>query len=147
MKGSPVKLRKTQRKTNYTWENENSLDSLASNIITVITQIVTFFLNLGTTKKNVKKNKYSPERSFRRNKKKKKKVMSKFFRKTLRSNLKAFSQHQNRTFTHYVLFEHFIHAFNQNSIFISSIQNVSLKKIETAFLQNIFTSYKYIKLH
>ena len=66
MKGSTVKLRKTQRKTNYTWENENSLDSLASNIITVITQIVTFFLNLGTTKKNVKKNKYSPERSFRK---------------------------------------------------------------------------------
>ena len=81
---------------------------------------------------------------FERNKKKKKK-MSKFFRKTLRSNLKAFSQHQNRI--HYVLFEHFIHAFNQNSFFISSIQNVSLKKIETAFLQNIFTSYTYIKLN
>ena len=78
MKGSTVKLRKTQRKTNYTWENENSLDSLASNIITVITQIVTFFLNLGTTKKNVKKKQIFPGKIFskviRKKKKKKKNV-------------------------------------------------------------------------
>ena len=32
MKSSTVKLRKSQMKTNYTPQNENSLDSLASNI-------------------------------------------------------------------------------------------------------------------
>ena len=31
MKSSTLKLHKSQRKTNYTWQNENSIDSLASN--------------------------------------------------------------------------------------------------------------------
>ena len=32
MKSSTVKLRKSQRKTNYTRQNENNLDSLAGNL-------------------------------------------------------------------------------------------------------------------
>ena len=32
MKSSTVKLRKSQRKKSYTRQNENSLDSLASNL-------------------------------------------------------------------------------------------------------------------
>ena len=33
MKSSTVKLRKSQRKTNYTQQNENSIESLASNLL------------------------------------------------------------------------------------------------------------------
>ena len=33
MKSSTVKLRKAQTKTNYTRQNENRLDSLASNLL------------------------------------------------------------------------------------------------------------------
>ena len=32
MKNSTVKVGKSQRKTNYTWQNENNLDSLANNL-------------------------------------------------------------------------------------------------------------------
>ena len=39
MKSSNVKLRKSLRKTNYTYQNENSLDSLASNLSLVFINI------------------------------------------------------------------------------------------------------------
>ena len=32
MKSATVKLRKSQRKSNYIWQNENSLDNLASHL-------------------------------------------------------------------------------------------------------------------
>ena len=51
MKSSTVKLRKSQRKANYTQLNENSLDSLASNFPT---NIYLFKFNIETLKKEVK---------------------------------------------------------------------------------------------
>ena len=44
MKSSIVKLRKSQRKTNYTRQNENSLDGLGSNITSNIIKLV--FINM-----------------------------------------------------------------------------------------------------
>ena len=92
MKSYTVKRRKSQRKTNYTRQNENSQNSLACvtmldynstlviiysksklevnkrsrTFITVITQIRTFSLNLGTSNKNFETTKYSLERSFQK---------------------------------------------------------------------------------
>ena len=92
MKSYTVKPRKSQRKTNYTRQNENSQNSLACvtmldydstlviiysksklevskrsrTFITVITQIRTFSLNLGTSNKNFETTKYSLERSFQK---------------------------------------------------------------------------------
>ena len=58
----------------------------------MITQIITFSLNLGTSSKNFQTTKYSLERSFLKKLEYQKKFFfSKFFSKTVRSNLKNFS--------------------------------------------------------
>ena len=93
-----VKLRKLQRKTNYTWQNENALAAQLVIYITsfqqrvmflfifktmpqvlfllvkdhalskVITQIRAFSLNLSTSNQNFKTTKYSLKRSFKKEK-------------------------------------------------------------------------------